>query len=218
MSQSRPLAAARKPASGSLRELHKAMTRDLIRDAARQLFMANSVLAVTMEQIAIKAGVSRPTVYSHFRDKDEIISDIVEAYVLRVIDVNKAIAGPDPSVRDIRDWLDAKVAFYKEEGVSLSLLHQAGHGDPKGRTRLARDSMTQTLESFASRLPAFRLAIAEGAHQPHARMRAEMLVRQITAACDLCAREGPTPANMAALDITADLFRDLLDRFAAQSG
>lgn len=203
------------PAPTGLRAAHKSLTRELIRNAARELFTAGSVNAVTMEQIAAAAGVSRPTVYGHFKDKDEIIGDIAAAYARRAIEVNKAIAGPDPSIAQIRAWLEGKVTFYRDEGVTLSLLHQAGHGDPGGRLKVAHRMMTEAIEALAQRLPALQMALEPGDHQPHARVRAEMLVRQITAACDLCAREGMSPANEAALDVTASMLRELLDRFAA---
>lgn len=168
-----------------------------------------------MEQIALAAGVSRPTVYVHYKDKDEIIRDIVAVYGQRVVAVNRSIAGPDPSVPEIRAWLDRKVEFYKDERVSLSLLHQAGHADAAGRSHVAHEMMTRGLNSLAEALPTFRAAVLSGSHQPHARVRGEMLIRQVTAACDLCAREGMTEANAAALDVTAEAFRALLDRFKA---
>lgn len=196
-----------------MRDAHKALTRERIRNAAKDLLLSSTLSAVKMEQIASAAGVSRPTIYLHFKDKDEIVRDIVAVYGQRVVAVNKSIASPDPSIADIRAWLERKAAFYREERVSLSLLHQAGHADAAGRSGVAHDMMSQGVLSLAEVLPAFRAAIVPGAHQPHARVRAEMLIRQVTAACDLCAREGMTAANAAALDVTAEAFRGVLDMF-----
>lgn len=206
---------SRAPPDETLRDAHKALTRERIRNAAKGLLLTSTPNAVSMEQIAMAAGVSRPTVYVHFKDKDEIIRDIVAVYAQRVIAVNRSIPGPDPAVAAIREWLDRKVEFYKDERVSLSLLHQAGHADASGRSHVAREMMTEALTSLAQALPAFRAAITPGDHQPYARVRAEMLVRQVTAACDLCAREGMTEANVAALDVTAEMFRQVHDTLAA---
>lgn len=215
MSISPPSMSAANAPDETLRDAHKALTRERIRNAVKDLLLTSTANAVTMERIAIAAGVSRPTVYVHFKDKDEIIRDIVAIYGQRVVAVNKSIAGPNPSIPEIREWLERKVAFYKVERVSLSLLYQAGHADAAGRSHVAHEMMTQAMMSLAAALPAFRAAIEPGAHQPHARVRGEMLIRQVTAACDLCAREGMTQANEAALDITAETFRSVLDRFEA---
>lgn len=206
-------AAAAAP-EGTLRAAHKALTRERIREAAKSLFHSSSIAAVTIDQIATAAGVSRPTFYVHFKDKDEVIREIVEVYAQRSLAMNRRLPGPRPTARQLRAWLDEKVEFYREDRVSLALLYQAGHGDPDGAPRVVRDLMANVLEVYAERLPAFRAALSPGSHQPHARIRVEMLVRQITVACEFCAREGPRPEHKAALDITAEAFLELHGRLA----
>ncbi|AFG36397.1 TetR/AcrR family transcriptional regulator [Spirochaeta africana] len=42
-------------------------------DAAEQLFLQHGIQAVTMQQIAARAGLSRVTLYKHFSGKDELL-------------------------------------------------------------------------------------------------------------------------------------------------
>ena len=53
--------------------------RDAIINAARSLFASEPFELVTMEAVATQAGVSKMTVYSHFRDKESLFETIVTA-------------------------------------------------------------------------------------------------------------------------------------------
>jgi TetR/AcrR family transcriptional repressor of mexJK operon len=48
-----------------------------IREAAIGIFLANGYEGATMEDIAVRAGVSKQTVYKHFTDKQNLFADIV---------------------------------------------------------------------------------------------------------------------------------------------
>src|SRR5262245_4127398 len=106
MSAPRPVASAAFPPEGTLRAAHKALTRERIREAAKHLFHSSSVAAVTIDQIAAAAGVSRPTFYVHFKDKDEVIREIVEVYSESSLAMNLRLPGPRPTAKQIRAWLD----------------------------------------------------------------------------------------------------------------
>ncbi len=54
---------------------------DAIRNAAIDLFMADGMERTSMDAIAAAAGVSKQTVYSHFRSKDELFRACVVAKV-----------------------------------------------------------------------------------------------------------------------------------------
>ena len=51
--------------------------RAAIVEAATSLFVAQRYEMVTMEEVAVKAGVSKMTVYSHFADKEALFEDVV---------------------------------------------------------------------------------------------------------------------------------------------
>jgi AcrR family transcriptional regulator len=57
----------------SLRERRKQMLRDEILDAARALLAEKGYAAMAMDDLAAQVGISKPTLYSHFPTKDDIV-------------------------------------------------------------------------------------------------------------------------------------------------
>ncbi len=54
-------------------------TRELLIDVARRLFARKGVAATTMNDIAVESGKGRRTIYTYFRNKDEIYWAVIEA-------------------------------------------------------------------------------------------------------------------------------------------
>lgn len=52
---------------------------DQIREAARRLFLEHGYETTSMDAIAAEAGVSKRTVYSHFRSKEVLFIELMEA-------------------------------------------------------------------------------------------------------------------------------------------
>lgn len=61
-----------------LRERQKEQRREAILGAAMELFDANGFNATTVEQIASSAGVSAPTVFNYFGNKQEILLALLD--------------------------------------------------------------------------------------------------------------------------------------------
>ncbi|HEY4583671.1 MAG TPA: TetR/AcrR family transcriptional regulator [Lysobacter sp.] len=72
-----PAPAERAAGPGRPKDLAK---RDAILDAAKQLFVQLGFDAVSMDQIAAGAGVSKLTVYSHFGDKESLFAEAVKSH------------------------------------------------------------------------------------------------------------------------------------------
>src|SRR5580692_7296820 len=62
------------PISGGRRSARK---RQAIMDAATTLFLRDGYRSTSMDQVAADAVVSKPTVYSHFEDKEQLFREIV---------------------------------------------------------------------------------------------------------------------------------------------
>ena len=62
------------PISGDRRSARK---RRAIMDAATTLFLRDGYRSTSMDQVAADAVVSKPTVYSHFEDKEQLFREIV---------------------------------------------------------------------------------------------------------------------------------------------
>lgn len=57
----------------------KLATRDRILDAANRLFYSEGIRAVSVDAVAEKAGVTKKTLYYHFRSKDDLIAGYLAA-------------------------------------------------------------------------------------------------------------------------------------------
>lgn len=55
--------------------------RDAIVDAASDLFLARGLKTTSMDAVAEKAGVSKQTVYSHFKNKEELFREVIKTKV-----------------------------------------------------------------------------------------------------------------------------------------
>lgn len=69
-------------------------TRDKILDAANKLFYADGVRAVSVDAVAATAGVTKRTLYYHFRSKDELIAAYLESR-------------DQPNLKIFKEWFDS---------------------------------------------------------------------------------------------------------------
>ena len=76
---------------------HRAMV-----DAARSLFLKQGYDGTSMEEIAVKAAVSKQTVYKHFTDKKRLFEEIVLATTSQVDRVVGLVAGPLVDTLDLK--------------------------------------------------------------------------------------------------------------------
>ncbi len=75
---------ATRPAWG-LREQKKRQTHKRIRDAAVSLFVSNGFDGTTVDAIALKAGVSKPTLFNYFPSKAAIVTELIDTMDLRLV-------------------------------------------------------------------------------------------------------------------------------------
>lgn len=97
------------------------ITRDRIVAAAAKLFYAEGIRAVGVDAVAEKAGVTKRTLYYHFRSKD----DLVAAY----------LQGRDqPNLALFRQWFEETPGALsaKVEGIFRNLARAARHPKWKG--------------------------------------------------------------------------------------
>lgn len=75
----------RKPVA-SWHEHQRELREDAVLDAAAELMGAHGYAHTTMDQIAERVGISKPTLYQHFRSKNAI----VEGVMLRNQEIGRA--------------------------------------------------------------------------------------------------------------------------------
>ena len=102
----RPAKSARKAkGDGHLR-------RAEILHAAERIFVSDGYQGATIRKIADEVGVSSTALYMHFRDKDEILQEIVEGAVAALLASNTEISGRQiDTVLRVRQMLDAYMRF-----------------------------------------------------------------------------------------------------------
>jgi TetR/AcrR family transcriptional repressor of mexJK operon len=77
------------PTPGEDQHEHRsARKRRAIVEAAATVFLSNSYLGTSMDEIAARAGVSKQTVYKHFADKERLFSEIITAKVDEIANPN----------------------------------------------------------------------------------------------------------------------------------
>ena len=70
------------------KRVHPRSKRDQIVAAAIQVFLENGYKATSMNRVAEQAGVIKATIYSHFKDKEQLFIAIIEELTIKKIDLN----------------------------------------------------------------------------------------------------------------------------------
>jgi len=109
---------ARRPYSSPLRDRQASATRRAVLDAARELFIAQGYGATTVEQIAQRAGVSKPTVFTAVGSKQMVLRAIRD----------RAIAGDDEPIPVARRPATDQIRAEPDQRRAVQLLarHLAG--------------------------------------------------------------------------------------------
>ncbi|WP_300064487.1 TetR/AcrR family transcriptional regulator [uncultured Roseobacter sp.] len=95
--------------------------KDRILDAANRLFYGEGIRAVSVDAIAAKAGITKKTLYYHFKSKD----DLIEAYLA---------SRDQPNLTIYRKWFDEADGplANRVEAIFLNLAQSARHPKWKG--------------------------------------------------------------------------------------
>ena len=95
-------------------ERRKEQKKESIRRAALELFQSYGFKKVSVNDIAQRAGVSQVTIYNHFRNKEDLIRDVLKWYSMTLLDRYKSMLESDrPFLDKLRD-----IVFDKSEVVS----------------------------------------------------------------------------------------------------
>ncbi len=79
--------------------MSSAERRDQLIEIARALFAARGFEGTSIEEVAARAGVSKPIVYEHFNSKDGLYAVVVDREVRHLVDMMRsALTGEDPRV------------------------------------------------------------------------------------------------------------------------
>lgn len=194
----------------SLQDAKKAFTRAHICEAARDLFYRQGYAATTFEQIAAAAGTRRTTLYSHYRDKAEILEVIGDEYHEGLRTLAEALPGPIPSRSEIDRWIAELVAYVTQQRAPATLLIGLGIGADKPAA--IEKWSGSFLGTLAEHIPAFQKAIAKGDEAREARAWARVVLRELSLCCLEAAREPSSAGTI--LRVAAELFGRFVVDFA----
>ncbi len=128
---------------------------DIIIDAASAVCCDVGVHGLTVERILKKSGISRPTFYKFFRNKDEVLDLIHKGVNQRLINsIVRVFSDTKPDEITLEQSIDAYLQWGMEEGAIVSRLYQAMNGEPG-----FLEQNRQTTVDMA--IHVFQLALAE---------------------------------------------------------
>ena len=157
--------AARKPSAkrsydSSQREEAAAATRASVLSAAKALFARRGIDAVTIAELAAKAGVSASTVYALFKSKEGVLLALVEGSLFGEAyrEAIKRLDGVTDPVQQIALTPQVSRAVYESESTELGLMRGASAFSPALR------KMEQGLEDtrYAAQEARIKLLYAHG--------------------------------------------------------
>jgi AcrR family transcriptional regulator len=97
-------ATTRKP---SLKERQRQMREDAILDAAEEQLLTKGLAAMTLDDLIAEVGISKPTLYQHFRSKEELVSSIMTRELreaARKLHELAAAMPPGQALRALIEW------------------------------------------------------------------------------------------------------------------
>jgi AcrR family transcriptional regulator len=122
-------------------------TRERIKTAVRELLADGTFHTSTVEQVADRAGISRATLYQHFRSRLDLVDAICETF-----DANPALL----ELRQIVELPDAEAAldktiansirFWSSEDAVLHQLYGVAAIDPAAQNLVARQRADRRAE------------------------------------------------------------------------
>jgi AcrR family transcriptional regulator len=120
----------------SLRERQRARTRQLLIDAALELFEEKGYLQTAIEDVCGAIGASRATFYLHFKSKrDVIVAKHLEGrpgFIARYEALDAIVnSRPAQLEQEVRAWLAGWLVWWQENRALLSALREASIVDPQ---------------------------------------------------------------------------------------
>jgi len=100
--------------------------REVIVQAAREVCCESGVHNLTVEHILVKSGISRPTFYKFFNNKDEVLDHIQKEVNQSLINsIIRIFTEKVPNEVSLESAIDAYLQWGMEEGAIIGKLYQA---------------------------------------------------------------------------------------------
>lgn len=201
---------AHEQVSGRVRALPtKRLTADARRaqllEVAREVFASDGYHGAAMEQIAVRAGVTKPVLYQHFESKKELYLGLLEEDIARLLeDIGRAIEGAKSNRERIERATGAYFGYIDSNEGSFRLLFRETMG--------AEDEFRRAIERFRDEL-ARRIAAVIQAETGLPGGEAELLARGVMGIAESAAQwwldHRSVPAERVVRDLSELAWRGL---------
>jgi AcrR family transcriptional regulator len=113
------------------RRLSAEQRRELIEQAATEMFAERGYNGASIDEIARRAGISPPVLYDHFSSKQELHRALLERHYADLREVWRTnLVGEDPPERRTARAFDAWFAYVESHPYAWRMLFRDDSGDP----------------------------------------------------------------------------------------
>jgi AcrR family transcriptional regulator len=114
--------------------------RAILLGAALEVFTAAGYHSAAMDEIADRAGVSKPVLYQHFPSKLDLYLAVLDVHIdSLVFEIQKAISSTPDNAKRVRATVVAYFNFIEQDGEAFRLLFESDMSvEPQVRERLNR--------------------------------------------------------------------------------
>ena len=136
--------------------MSRAERREQLIRVARQLFGTRGYDAVSVEEIASAAGVSKPIVYEHFGGKEGLYQVIVDREVKALSDILRSQMRPEHSARAVLEGIVVTLLDFIEENADG--FHLLAHQSP---TAVRSETFETVMADIADQVTVFLAPLLE---------------------------------------------------------
>ena len=175
------------PVRKPVRQVQREVTRDRIVEAAQSCFTERGVAATAFDEIALRAGVSRATLYLHFANKNAVLLHLL---TMRLGEVRRLYArlvsleGLDEEA--VLMWLTRYADSVRRHRDVLPLFGVGLSGEA-GLTDIVDTHRRNAIALLGERFPAFDVRAGFAADRAMRSARALLMILQIDQAAGLVA-------------------------------
>jgi len=180
----------------TMRDRHRILTREHILAASLEVFAERGYVAVTVEDIARRAGIGRATFYLHFDSKAAVLRELRNTR-MTVWSERDAPRGGRHGRPSIRAFFDKLVDFYTSAPELYKVLHEARAVDPEFAAA-HRETMEANIEEW------IRRGVMDGATEDQLRLAIAMMYTMVDSFMYLWLVDGWPLEHDAAIDAMTD--------------
>ena len=167
-----------------LQEAQRRDYRQRLLKAARYVFSRSTYAQVSVEDIALKADVSRTTFYRHFKNRLEIVAALTEEFVAVLQGAHEVFfEGGRISEKTVGAWIDRNIAAYRRHVHLVRTIREAAAIEPVFFRKHAIANHRISIQKLGEVSPAFQRAADATSDTDRCLTHAEFILRELDMLC-----------------------------------